>query len=163
MKHPAASCGVSGEILRSRYPPSPQPSPRFRWAAEASAKAARLRRVLPPSSPSKLRCIRGRRINDRECRSSSQRGGSVRLSPMALSQTDEQCSLMRNLGTLAVAVPEIRTLSKDQFLPAPTSTGGRGVSPMCRRWSNSRIGYEGFWKPRPCSRILRAQDNQQAR
>ena len=34
--------------------------------------------------------------------------------------------------------------------------GGRGVSPMCRRWSNSRIGYEGFWKPRPCSRILRA-------
>ena len=23
MKHPAASCGVSGEILRSRYPPSP--------------------------------------------------------------------------------------------------------------------------------------------
>jgi len=40
---------------------------------------------------------------------------------MALSQTDEQCSLMRNLGTLAVAVPEIRTLSKDQFLPAPTS------------------------------------------
>jgi len=130
MKHPAASCGVSGEILRSRYPPSPQPSPRFRWAAEASAKAARLRRVLPPSSPSKLRCIRGRRINDRECRSSSQRGGSVRLSPMALSQTDEQCSLMRNLGTLAVAVPEIRTLSKGQFLPAPTSTG-EGVFPLC--------------------------------
>jgi chemotaxis signal transduction protein len=47
---------------------------------------------------------------------------------MALSQTDEQCSLMRNLGTLAVAVPEIRTLTKDQFLPAPTSTG-EGVFP----------------------------------
>ena len=36
---------------------------------------------------------------------------------MALSQTDEQCSLMRNLGTSAVAVevgavPEIRALSK---------------------------------------------------
>jgi len=37
---------------------------------------------------------------------------------------------MRNLGTLAVAVevevdtvPDIRTLSKDQFLPAPTGTG----------------------------------------
>jgi chemotaxis signal transduction protein len=57
-------------------------------------------------------------------------GGSVRLSPMALSQTDEQCSLMRNLGTLAVAVPEIRTLSKDQFLPAPTSTG-EGVFALC--------------------------------
>jgi len=78
---------------------------------------------------------------------------------MALSQTDEQCSLMQNLGTLAVEVPEIRTLSKDQFLPAPTSTG----SPMCRRRSNSRIGYEGFWKPQPCFRILRAQDNKQPR
>ena len=132
MKHPAASCGVSGEILRSRYPPSPQPSPRFRWAAEASAKAARLRRVLPPSSPSKLRCIRGRGINDRECRSSSQRGGSVRLSPMALSQTEEQCSLMRNLGTSAVAVevgavPEIRALSKtNSYRLRPAR--GRGVS-----------------------------------
>jgi purine-binding chemotaxis protein CheW len=39
---------------------------------------------------------------------------------------------MRNLGTLAVAVevdtvPEIHTLSKDQFLPAPTGTGERAV------------------------------------
>ncbi len=59
------------------------------------------------------------------------KGGSVRLSAMALSQTEEQCSLMRNLGTLAVAVPEIRTLSKDQFLPAPTSTGGEGAFPLC--------------------------------
>jgi hypothetical protein len=51
-----------------------------------------------------------------------------------------------------------RTLSKDQFLPAPTGTG-EGRFPLCRRWSNSRIGYEGFWKPQTCSRILRAQDN----
>jgi len=62
------------------------------------------------------------------------KGGSVRLSAMALSQTEEQCSLMRKLGTLAVAVevgavPEIRTLSKDQFLPVPTGTG-EGAFPV---------------------------------
>ena len=64
---------------------------------------------------------------------------------MALSQTDEQCSLMRNLGTLAVAVPEIRTLSKDQFLPAPTSTGGRGEGafPLCVDGGQTRGSLRG--------------------
>jgi hypothetical protein len=91
------------------------------------------------------------------------KGGIDQVVPMALSQTDEQCSLMRNLGTLAVAVPEIRILFQGPILTGSDQHGGRVVSPMCRRWSNSRIGYEGFWKPRLCSRILRAQDNQQAR
>lgn len=61
---------------------------------------------------------------------------------MALSQTDEQCSLMRNLGTLAVAVPEIPTLSMDQFLPAPTSTG-EGVFPLCVDGGQTRGSLRG--------------------
>ena len=53
MKHPAASCGVSGEILRSRYPPSPQPSPRFRWAAKLQRRRqdyGGFSRLDPPAS-----------------------------------------------------------------------------------------------------------------
>jgi chemotaxis signal transduction protein len=43
-------------------------------------------------------------------------------------QTKEQCSLMRNLGALAIAVevgavPGIGTLTKYQFLSTPTGTG----------------------------------------
>jgi len=60
-------------------------------------------------------------------------------------------------GPLGDTVPEIRTLSKDQFLPAPTGTG-EGRFPLCRRWSNSRTGYGVFWKPQQCSRISRGRD-----
>ncbi len=37
--------------------------------------------------------------------------------------------------------------------------GGKRRFPLCRRWSNSRIDYEGFWKHQPCFHILRAQVN----
>ena len=143
MKHPAASCGVSGEILRSRYPPSPQPSPRFRWAAEASAKAARLRRVLPSSSPSKLRCIRGRRIKERECRSSSQRGGIGQVVANGI-VADGRTVLLdaepRDIGGCGAGDSH---LFQGPILTGSDRHGGRGVSPMCRRWSNSRIATRG--------------------
>jgi len=71
---------------------------------------------------------------------------------------------MRNLVALAVAVevdtvPGIRTLSKDQFLPAPTDTG-EGAFPVVSTVVKLEDRLRGFWKPQTCSRILRAQDNQ---
>jgi len=65
---------------------------------------------------------------------------------MALSQTEEQCSLMRNLGTSAVAVevgavPEIRALSKtNSYRLRPAR--GRGVS-LCVDGGQTRGSLRG--------------------
>jgi len=56
-------------------------------------------------------------------------------------------------------MPDIRTLSKDQFLPAPTGTGEESL-PFVSTVVKLEDRLRGFWKPQTCSRILRAQDNQ---
>ena len=63
MKHPAASCGMSGEILRSRYPPSPQPSPRFRWAARSFSEGGKTTEGSPAFIPQQATVYLGKENN----------------------------------------------------------------------------------------------------